>query len=243
MQTVKAIFFDLDETLIENQLSVTDVFGRVYSDFAHELGPNQRKTFFGELRESAQNVWATMFERDMGPESQLVECFERSIAATNNVKPEQHLSLAQDMFEHFLYLSSNNVRFQDNALGVLNELEDRGFITGVITNGIEQVQLGKIRQLGIDTLVHHINISAQARAHKPLHPVFDQATNKAGVAASDAWMIGDHPTNDVAGSIRAGFTGIYYNPKQHNIERAFADLDERPNHVITSLADIFTLLD
>jgi len=141
-----------------------------------------------------------MFTRELSPERQLVECFQYSIAATNSVEPKRHRALARDMLDHFLHLSWDNVSYQDNAEAVLEELKDRGIITGIITNGIEQVQLG-------------------------------------------SWMIGDHPTNDVAGGIRAGLTGIYYNPKQHELDRAFANLDERPDHIISSLADVFTILD
>lgn len=243
MPKTKAIFFDLDETLVENQLSVSEVFGQVYHDFSNELGLENKAVFFSELRQRAQQVWSKMFEHTITPEQQLVNCFQQSIAATDAVLDERQQSMAQDMLDHFLHLSWGNVRFQDDAETVLHELNQRGYITGVITNGIELVQLGKIHSLRIDELVDHINVSAQARAHKPLRPVFDQALRSAKVSADQAWMIGDHPLNDVAGGIRAGLTGVYYNPKQHSAEKAFADLDEKPDHTVNTLAEIFLLLD
>ena len=105
---------------------------------------------------------------------------------------------------------------------------------------MERVQLGKIHKLEADKAVDHVIVSAQARAHKPHQPVFRMALSAAGVRASQACQIGDHPTNDVAGAIRAGMSGIFYNPKQRCINEAFADLEERPTHVIRSLGDVLS---
>jgi len=38
-------------------------------------------------------------------------------------------------------------------------------------------------------------------------------------------QIGDHAINDVAGAIRAGLGGVYYNPRGLSVDEAFANLD------------------
>lgn len=243
MNNVKAIFFDLDETLIENRLSVSDVFKRTYDDFEGELGHDTQKAFFGELSHRAKTLWGSMFESDDSPERQLVDCLMHSIIATDAVAEYRHLSLAQDMLDHFIVLSASNVHFQDSAEAVLAELNKLGYIVGVITNGIEQVQMSKIDKLGLEHKVDYVTVSAQARAHKPANAVFELALERAAVEAGQAWMIGDHPTNDVAGAIRAGLTGVYYNPHQHQVDDVFANLEEVPNHTIERLADVLSLLE
>ncbi len=242
MHHIKAIFFDLDETLIENRLTVTDIFAHMYSDFTEELGMDTHREFFKALGARAKELWVNMFNCDASPEQQLVACFEKCIEATGNVHSARQFSLAQEMLEHFLYMSANNVQFQDNAEDVITELSQRGFRVGLITNGIEQVQMSKIKRLGLQQHLDTITISAQARAHKPEAPVFELALERTNVAAEHSFMVGDHPTNDVAGGIRAGLAGVYYNPKQHDIETAFSELAERPNHTIKSLPDILCLL-
>lgn len=243
MNKVNAIFFDLDETLIENRLSVRDVFTRTYTDFETELGDTKQKAFFTELSIRAKRLWSTMFDTDESPEHQLVNCFRHSIIATDSVAEYRHLSLAQDMVDHFIALSAGNVHFQDSAEAVLAELNKLGYVVGLITNGIEQVQMSKIEKLNIADKVDHITISAQARAHKPAKAVFDLALERAAIPADQACMIGDHPTNDVAGGIRAGLTGIYYNPKRHQVNSTFSELEETPDHTIERLADVLGLLE
>ncbi len=242
MTEINAVFFDLDETLIENKLSVTDAFVRIYKDFSNELGHGKGSAFFEELNQQTPNLWEGMFDSPLTPERQLVQCFEHCIAAVGSVPQARHLSLAQEMLEHFIDLTSNNVAIRDSAKMVLKELHIRGYITGIITNGIERVQLSKIHKLRLHKKVNHIVVSSQAGAHKPMQEVFELALIKAGVAAEQAWHVGDHPTNDIAGAIRAGMGGIYYNPKHRPIENTFANLDERPTHTIDRLSEVLVLL-
>lgn len=241
--TPKAIFFDLDETLVENKIPVADLFARMYFDFEEQLGSDNKKIFFEALRAEIGSLWNSMFDSEETPEQLLVNAFARAIGSIEAIAPPQRDTLAAQMLDRYVYLSSNNVVLHNGALETLARLSERGYITGLITNGIERIQLGKIHQLELHKRVDHVNVSAQARAHKPHAPVFEMALEKAGIAASHAWQIGDHPTNDVAGAIRAGMGGVFYNPKQHELERAFAQLTERPTHEIHQLTELLDLLD
>ena len=238
----RAIFFDLDETLIENRHSIASLFDETFKQFDTQLGEHKRDTFFSALGQHAKGLWDTMFEHDISPEKQFTNCFEQSIISTESVSKTDAAILANSMFEHFTHLSSNNVTLHHDSLSTLAELRQQGLVTGIITNGIEELQLGKIYKLGLQNRVDHIIVSAQARAHKPKQEVFDLALSKAKVDANQAWEIGDHATNDVAGAIRAGMQGVFYNPNQHEIAESFATLLERPSHVISNLSEVIKLV-
>lgn len=239
----KAIFFDLDETLVENRIPIKDLFARMYFDFETQLGEENQRLFFDVLRQRAANLWSSMFETEVPPEHQFVNCFRHCIAATGSTPKQGTNALAQEMFNHFQQLSANNVVFHDGVETVLKELSNRGYITGIITNGMEQIQLGKIHQLDLHHKVDHVTVSAQARAHKPQPEVFSLALERAGVSAKQAWQVGDHATNDVAGAIRAGMGGVFYNPEAKEIDDVFSDLDEDPTHAVQHHSEIFGLLD
>lgn len=239
---IKAVFFDLDETLIENKIPVRDLFARMYFDFEDQLGRENKEVFFSSLRENAANLWSTMFEIELAPEQQFVNCFAQCVSATGAASGRAATAIGQNMFDHYESLSSNNVVFHDGAIDTLASLKDKGIITGLITNGMEQIQLGKIHKLGIHELVDHVTVSAQARAHKPFAPVFELALSRAQVDAQHAIQIGDHATNDVAGAIRAGLGGIYYNPGRLDLENSFADLNETPTHHIQHLSEVLRIV-
>lgn len=242
MQNPKAIFFDLDETLIENVIPIRKLFAEMYYQFEEQLGSENKDVFFATLRTNASELWATMFETSVSPEQRFLECFEQSVRATGKIGESQSLDLATAMVARFRSLSLDNVRLHDGAEQTLSKLREMGFITGIITNGMEGGQLAKIHQLGLEPQVDHLVVSAQARAHKPDAKVFQLALDRAGVSPSQAWQIGDHATNDVAGAIRAGMSGVFFDPAGTRIETAFDDLEESPTHVIQHLSSVVELV-
>ena len=240
LPTPRAIFFDLDETLIANSLPVPALFQSVYHDVIGEHDESAKVAFFGALRDRASTLWSTMFDADHSPESQFIDCFAVCLQAAGHTHQTGHVARA--MFDRFLELSSRNVVLHHDALTTLSTLRERGFITGIITNGMERVQRGKIHQLGLESEVDHVTISAEARAHKPFSPVFELALTRAGVAPHEAWQIGDHALNDVAGAIRAGMRGVFYDPEQTRLATAFEDIPESPHHTIKALSEIVDLI-
>ena len=241
MPPPKAVFFDFDETLAENVIPVPKLFASVYDDFAARLGAENKEPFFAALRVNATELWQTMFEKSLPPEEQFQQCFQASILSASPVDQAEAASISAGMSERFLSLSSSNVRLHDGALETLQLLRREGFITGIITNGMERVQLGKIHGLELHQQVDHVVVSAHARAHKPDKRVFDLALGLAGVDASEAWQVGDHATNDVAGAIRAGMSGVFYDPGQDRLEHAFNELEESPTHVVNHLSEVAQL--
>jgi putative hydrolase of the HAD superfamily len=239
---LKAVFFDLDETLIENKIPVRELFARMYFDFEQQLGADNKELFFSNLREHAGHLWGSMFDTDVTPEQQFVNCFATCVEATGSASGKRALEIGHNMFDHYENLSSNNVVFHDGAVELMAELNNRGIITGLITNGMEQIQLGKVAALDIHNKVDHVTVSAQARAHKPHAAVFNLALSRADVAAEHAIQIGDHATNDVAGAIRAGLGGVFYNPRELALEESFESLKERPTHHIRHLSEVLNLI-
>ncbi|MBL4674441.1 MAG: hypothetical protein JKX81_19425, partial [Arenicella sp.] len=64
---LKAVFFDLDETLIKNKIPVRELFARMYFDFEEQLGANNKEVFFTALRVEAAKLWSSMFESQISP--------------------------------------------------------------------------------------------------------------------------------------------------------------------------------
>lgn len=243
----KVVFFDLDETLVQNVIPIQQLFAQIYFQFKEELISDKTITdpqdiFFATLRSHTSVVWNTMFDGQGSPEQKLIYCFSQSILSIKPMPENAADRLGKNMFNRFVSLSANNVRLQDDALATLAALKNAGFTTGVITNGIEQLQMAKIKQLNLPNAVDHIIVSAHAGAHKPDKKVFLHALDKASVDAHQAWQVGDHAANDVAGAIRAGMGGVFYDPTGKKHKTAFAELNEIPTHRISSLYEIVALL-
>jgi len=237
-----AVFFDLDETLIQNNIPVRSLFPRVFADFQDALGMENRKAFFDVLQAQVQGLWLNMFDSDTSPEQQLITCFIKAINNTKAISPTKSPGLAKAMVLHFFELGSKNVELHEGALETLSALRKKKVTVGIITNGIERLQTGKINRLGLNKYVDNITISSEARAHKPDKAIFDLALSRANVHADNAWFVGDHVTNDVEGAINAGMSSVYYNPKNLHVEKSFAGVIERPNYTINHLTELLEYL-
>jgi putative hydrolase of the HAD superfamily len=80
---------------------------------------------------------------------------------------------------------------------------------GIITNGSMRVQEAKISRLGLANVMDVILISEREGVRKPDVEIFYRALTMLGVAASEAWFVGDNPDDDVAGATAAGLRSFW----------------------------------
>jgi FMN phosphatase YigB (HAD superfamily) len=94
------------------------------------------------------------------------------------------------------------------VLDGLGSLRAAGWRVAVVTNGNVVQQSGKLKHTGIAEAVDYCCISEAAGARKPDRRIFEIAATGAGATLDGGWMVGDHPSYDVAGGINAGLSTI-----------------------------------
>ena len=94
------------------------------------------------------------------------------------------------------------------VLDGLGALRTAGWRVAVVTNGDVVQQTGKLEHTGIAKAVDYCCISQAAGVRKPDPRIFAIAAEYAGATLEDGWMVGDHPSYDVAGGINAGLNTI-----------------------------------
>ena len=215
---MKALFFDVDDTLYDQRQPFerafykhypdrtdidTDklfVLSRIYSD--EVFLPSQR----GEISMEEMYIYRIHHAlRDMG------------IA----ISDEKALAFQYDYagFQHHLIMSP-----------VMKELFERlkkrdDLILGVITNGSADHQMEKIKGLGIDAYMDERNIiiSGAMGCMKPDREIFDLAAERAGLPLAECYFIGDSVTNDIEGAHKAGWKTVWFNRRNHEEEGIPAD--------------------
>lgn len=190
---VKAIFLDLDGTLFDRDAAVRAVFAEQHRAFEAQLGGVAREAFVERLSELD----------DHGQVDKRV--------AYGTLVRELGLAdaLADALLRHFRQIYPNYGGAFPDVLPTLAELRRRGFAVGLITNGQTCTQEGKVHRLGLAPLLDVTLISEREGLRKPDRRLFELALRRAGVAASEAWHIGDHPVADVAGAHAAGLTAVW----------------------------------
>lgn len=138
--------------------------------------------------------------------------------------------LAEGGFQVFL-AARHEVDFFPDVHATLEHLANQ-FILGVITNGNADVQ-----RLGLADYFRFAVSAEQVGIGKPASEPFAAALAHAGVEAAQAAHIGDHPGDDIAGAIAAGFRAIWFNPQGNAWGEA-----ARPHAEVSSLAELPDLL-
>lgn len=79
-----------------------------------------------------------------------------------------------------------------------------GWKIAIVTNGTTAQQMLKIQEVGLEPYVDAVVISEAERVKKPDPEIFRIAARRLGAELTGGWMVGDHPTADIAGGQAAG---------------------------------------
>jgi len=192
MNNIKAIIFDIDDTLVDRKaafLSFCHYFIDKYSVlYPYSINKNDLISYMIEIDASGYGGL-----KNFMPELNKVW----SLPLTS----QEFIQERNSVFGSFA------VAFPD-AKDVLEYLKSK-YKLGVITNGYSKVQREKIRVAGIEAYFDDIIVSEESKIAKPDPKIFHMACANLGIKPEEAVYVGDYYPNDIAGAIGAGITPIW----------------------------------
>jgi putative hydrolase of the HAD superfamily len=220
MNHIKAVIFDLDNTLLDRTLT----FRSFSSSFLSH--------YFSHL-DVTQHLLDLIIEIDQDGYKDKEELFAQLL----------ELSYWQDkpqLSELMAYYSREYVRsavLMNGAREVVQYVRTK-YKVGVITNGKTPIQYGKMDQLGIRNDFDLIIVSEEVGIKKPDRRIFEMALDKLELKPEQCIYIGDHPVNDIEGAAKAGMETIWMKVNQpwRNGIKA------QPLHQIEELSSLFELI-
>lgn len=108
---------------------------------------------------------------------------------------------------------------------------------GIITNGSPDLQWEKISKAKLEQFFAEIIVSGEIGSGKPNRKIFDEALQRFGCAAHEAVMIGDNMRTDIRGANQAGLTAVWVNHRG-----SVKDENIKPSYEIGRLGELKTLL-
>jgi putative hydrolase of the HAD superfamily len=235
------IFFDLDETLIDNTSDFSYLIAEVFKTYFPQtvVDGSMQPSVASAMRSSAGYLWKNMFACRQEGKDALTEIFRHAL-----VKSELDESQAVAMGRRFSYQASQGTKLKPGAVQLLTNLRSSGMTIGIITNGIEAMQHEKIGLHGLGELVDKVIVSEETGAHKPHMRVFEYALRQLNASAAQAWHVGDHPLNDVTGAINCGLTGVLFAPTDDHLDNySIEDAEIRaPDYTVRNLHELNDLL-
>ncbi|PAD31805.1 HAD family hydrolase [Paenibacillus sp. 7523-1] len=220
MDQIKAIIFDLDNTILNRT--------RTFEGFTQTL----LKTYFGHL-ETTDNISQRIIELDQDGYKDKPLLFNELLQEL----PWSVYPLHAELMEFYGKEYVRSAVLMEEAREVVQQLRSK-YRTGLITNGKTDIQYGKIDQLGIRDDFDLIIVSEEAGVKKPDPQIFRLALDHFGLSPEQCIYIGDHPRNDVEGAANVGMNTIWMKVNQPWQDSVTA----RPLHSITHLRELLPLL-
>ena len=194
--TIRAVTFDVGQTLIEPLLSVGEVYAAAAAEHgcpnlpAGELGKRFRAVL--QARGSAVNTradWARIVDD--------------TFAGLLPKRPSE--TFFPELFERFAQPSA--WRIFDDVWPALDELTRRGLRLGVISNWDERLR-PLLAALGLGARFEVVMISCEVGHAKPAREIFESAAKLFQLPPAEIFHVGDNFEADVRGARAAGFRAV-----------------------------------
>jgi len=257
---VRAVIFDLDETLIEEESS-NDASARAACEIAFARHGIDRTKLLAAMRQSSRELWRAgpMFDycREIGisPREGLWGSFigdDPTLARLRDWSADYKIrawtdalrdldidddALAAELAQFFERdRRSRHIVFPE-TLRVLGELKEH-YKLAMITNGAIDIQRDKINGSNLADFFDPIIISGELGFGKPNPKLFQMALERLSVSPDQTVMIGDSLSRDIAGAHAVGIRTIWLN----RFQRTIANHDPTPDLELKDLVTLPTIL-
>ena len=201
MNDLKAICFDMGDTLVETRPSIVERVqgvlegcGMLYSR--------------GAAGEALGRAWLAMGEEYMARDGHFRRFWMRLYKTwLKELGIDKDLDgLMEQISESFVGLQ-HDTHLPGEVLDILAGLRDRGYRLGIISNWDPSLR-AYCRELGIADHFTCILASGAVGVGKPSPGIFEMALERLGVAPEEALHVGDNYYADVLGAKRVGMQGI-----------------------------------
>lgn len=234
----KAIFFDLDSTIITWPVpydTAWETLCRRYASEVDDINPERLIEVFNEMR---RWYWSDP-ERFRKGRLNLIEARREIIRMSFSRLKLNNMTLADKIADDYSADRHETVTLVPKAIETLENLRNTGLKLAMITNGGSEMQRPKIEKFKLAPYFDNILIEGEFGYGKPDERVFLHTMQKLNVSAADAWMVGDDLEFDIAPCRPLGIYSLWVDARGKGLP---AKNGARPDRIIRSIAEIPDLL-
>ncbi len=256
---IKALIFDLDDTLLWDKKSVKEAF-KATCDLAKQKYKIDPVKLEEKVRENARELYASYdtfaftkmiginpFEGLWGNFRDEGESFHKLKEIVPEYRKEAWTKGLHDLgvddsdfgyllAEIFPTMRKENAFVYEDSFAVLDKLKG-DYQLLLLTNGSPELQQTKLDITPqLMTYFEHIVVSGSFGKGKPDPAIFEHALKLLAVQKGEVLMVGDNLNTDILGAERAGIDSVWVN--RHDKERN----DVTPTYEIGALKELLPLL-
>ncbi|MFN3728101.1 MAG: HAD family hydrolase [Fimbriimonadaceae bacterium] len=251
LSNVRFIYFDLDDTLCGYWDASKAALRRTFEEHPvathslEELLDAWAREFRVFAKEVKRPEWYSIYLQDGG-----VTRTEQMRRVLRGLGIDQE-ELAQRMSDFYGRHRNESLMLFPDAVAVLDELKQRGFGLGLMTNGPADVQRAEIATLGIGHYFDPVLIEGEVGEGKPLRSAFARAERLADSDPGELLFVGNSYRHDIlpaitfgwhsvwirrAGDVAPSLRGETAKPEERRPE------DPSPDYEINELSELLALL-
>jgi HAD superfamily hydrolase (TIGR01549 family) len=231
MTNIKAVLFDIDDTLFDRSKAQAIILGLIVKRFPR---------LFQSL--NSDRIMEAFMESDR----LTVEAFAAGVSSDG---------LRDARSRHFLRLLGLREDYADavtdtyvreypsvnapvsGAVPLVKALSRR-FKVGVVSNGLPDVQYRKLETIGLRDIFSCIVLSEEIGIRKPDPRIFNHAAGLLRVTLSECLYVGDSYTNDIIGAKAVGMSTCWLCRAQSHPE----DISINADHVVSNMKEVIQIL-
>ncbi len=210
-----AILIDLDDTILAAFGQSAGQWQRVVADFAEHLVPHPPEDVIAAIQAYSKYLWADEtrhkhWRHQIGEARRhiVANAFAELTKARGHAPPPPEICDA--IADRFNEVQHAELTMFPGAHETLDRLKELGVKLALVTNGAAAPQRAKVRRFALEHRFDHIQIEGEHGFGKPEEAAYAHALQSLGVAAHEAWMVGDNLEWEVVAPQRLGIFAIWY---------------------------------
>jgi putative hydrolase of the HAD superfamily len=245
---LKAIFFDLDDTLLDwsgfteewEDLEMRHLEGVFHYICEQHPLDGMKMLYAGEVRRRTKAAWFEARENHRSPHlGQLLLDSAVSLGV-----PVDKLDIYRCM-EAYAWGAIEGTELFPEVIDILTLLRSHGLKMGIVTNAYQPMLLRDIelKAFGLSEFFPDCRIAAADVGYLKPHPeIFQKALSQMGVAPSEAVFVGDDVDADIVGAKQARiFAVLRHSVGRTRMRRLHSEVE--PDAQLTSLEELPRILD
>jgi putative hydrolase of the HAD superfamily len=210
---IRAIFFDLDDTLVDDTVSLEQCAEQAARELASDRGVSPVDLADAYV-DCAVDFWTQLGPGSPKPASGAIRPMMWQCALQRYGVDDATLS--GKLAHRFDELRVERVEFFPDALPVLNSLRGH-YRMAIITNGFAETHELKIARLELERFFDRVILAGELQMAKPDPAVFVHAMELLEVTPDISLMVGDRYDRDIEGAHAAGMRAVWIRCREEEV--------------------------
>ena len=236
IQLPKAILFDMDNTILANDSTSPKSWGQAFARFASRLGGLDVQEFAGAMNEirprmQGDPMWDQWARFNVAASRRELVALVFSHLGVNAGET------ADEVANAYAEIREASLEVFPGAIGTLKHIREMGKGMALITNGLSNIQRGKVNRFGLEPFFDCIIIEEEFGVGKPDPRVFQHALDQLAVQPWETMMVGDNLETDIAGAQSLGIYGVWVDWKGGGLPESSSTT---PDSTVRSVAELLS---